>query len=174
MAPCILWIDEIEKMFPSAALTSEADGGLSMRIFGAFLTWMQEKKAPVFIVATSNDISSLPPEFLRKGRFDEIFFVDLPGAEERKTIFNIHLVRHKQDPSKFDLLKLAAASEGFSGAEIEQAVSSSLYAAFNQKTPLTTEMVVKEIQATYPLSVTMKEKIDDLREWARERAVPAN
>jgi hypothetical protein len=174
VAPCILWIDEIEKMFPSAALTSEADGGLSMWIFGAFLTWMQEKKAPVFIVATSNDISSLPPEFLRKGRFDEIFFVDLPAAEERKTIFAIHLSRHKQDPSRFDLPKLAAASEGFSGAEIEEAVTSSLYAAFNQKTPLTTEMVVKEIQATYPLSVTMKEKIDALREWARERAVPAN
>jgi SpoVK/Ycf46/Vps4 family AAA+-type ATPase len=174
VAPCILWIDEIEKMFPSAALTSEADGGLSMRIFGAFLTWMQEKKAPVFIVATSNDISSLPPEFLRKGRFDEIFFVDLPAAEERKTIFAIHLSRHKQDPSRFDLEKLAAASEGFSGAEIEEAVTSSLYAAFNQKTPLTMEMVVKEIHATYPLSVTMKEKIDALREWARERAVPAN
>jgi len=174
VAPCILWIDEIEKMFPSAALTSDADAGLSMRIFGAFLTWMQEKKAPVFIVATSNDISSLPPEFLRKGRFDEIFFVDLPVAEERKTIFAIHLSRHKQDPSRFDLSKLAAASEGFSGAEIEEAVTSSLYSAFNQKTPLTTEMVVKEIQATYPLSVTMKEKIDALREWARERAVPAN
>ena len=174
VAPCILWIDEIEKMFPAAALTSDADAGLSMRIFGAFLTWMQEKKAPVFIVATSNDISSLPPEFLRKGRFDELFFVDLPAAEERKTIFAIHLARHKQDPSKFDLSKLAAASEGFSGAEIEGAVTSSLYAAFNQKTPLTTEMVVKEIQSTYPLSVTMKEKIEALREWARERAVPAN
>jgi len=174
VAPCILWIDEIEKMFPSAALTSDADAGLSLRIFGAFLTWMQEKKAPVFIVATSNDISSLPPEFLRKGRFDEIFFVDLPAAEERETIFAIHLSRHKQDPSRFDLPKLAAASEGFSGAEIEEAVTSSLYAAFSQKTPLTTEMVVKEIQATYPLSVTMKEKIDALREWARERAVPAN
>jgi hypothetical protein len=174
VAPCILWIDEIEKMFPSAALTSEADGGLSMRIFGAFLTWMQEKKALVFIVATCNDISSLPPEFLRKGRFDEIFFVDLPAAEERKTIFAIHLSRHKQDPSRFELERLAAASEGFSGAEIEQAVTSSLYAAFNQKTPLTTEMVVKEIQATYPLSVTMKEKIDALRESVRERAVPAN
>jgi hypothetical protein len=174
VAPCILWIDEIEKMFPSAALTSDADAGLSMRIFGAFLTWMQEKKAPVFIVATSNDISSLPPEFLRKGRFDEIFFVDLPAAEERKTIFAIHLSRHKQDPARFDLPKLAAASEGFSGAEIEEAVTSSLYAAFSQKTPLTTEMAVKGIQATYPLSVTMKEKIDALREWARERAVPAN
>ena len=174
VAPCILWIDEIEKMFPSAALTSEADGGLSMRIFGTFLTWMQEKKAPVFIVATSNDISSLPAEFLRKGRFDEIFFVDLPAAEERRTIFAIHLARHKQDPSRFDLPKLADASVGFSGAEIEVAVTSSLYTAFNQKTPLTTEMVVKEIQATYPLSVTMKEKIEALREWARERTVPAN
>jgi SpoVK/Ycf46/Vps4 family AAA+-type ATPase len=174
VAPAILWIDEIEKMFPSAALTSDADGGLSMRLFGAFLTWMQEKKSPVFIVATSNNISSLPPEFLRKGRFDEIFFVDLPDAEERKTIFTLHLSRHKQDPAKFDLAGLAAAAQGFSGAEIEQAVSSALYSAFTQKTPLTAEMIVKEIQSTYPLSVTMKEKIDALREWARERAVPAS
>jgi SpoVK/Ycf46/Vps4 family AAA+-type ATPase len=174
VAPAILWIDEIEKMFPSAALSSDADGGLSMRLFGAFLTWMQEKKAAVFIVATSNNISSLPPEFLRKGRFDEIFFVDLPGTAERKTIFTIHLVRHKQDPGRFDLDALAAASGGFSGAEIEQAVSSALYSAFDQKTPLRTELIQKEIQSTYPLSVTMREKIETLREWARERAVSAD
>lgn len=174
VAPSVLWIDEIEKMFPHAGLSSEADGGLSVRIFGTFLTWMQEKRAPVFIVATSNDVSALPPELLRKGRFDEIFFVDLPGPEERKTIFTIHLKRHKQDPAKFDVAKLAAAAEGFSGAEIEQAVTSALYSAFAQKAPLSTDTVLKEIQSTYPLSVTMKEKVEGLRAWARQRTVSAN
>jgi hypothetical protein len=174
VAPSVLWIDEIEKMFPRAGLTSDADGGLSVRIFGTFLNWMQEKKAPVFVVATSNDISALPPELLRKGRFDEIFFVDLPHLEERKNIFAIHLSRRKQDPVKFDLGKLAAAAEGFTGAEIEQAVTSSLYSAFAQKAPLSTEMVLKEIQSTYPLSVTMKEKVEALRAWAQQRAVPAD
>jgi SpoVK/Ycf46/Vps4 family AAA+-type ATPase len=174
VAPSVLWIDEIEKMFPAAGMRSEADGGLTMRIFGTFLNWMQEKKAPVFVAATSNDISALPPELLRKGRFDEIFFVDLPDSEERKTIFTIHLSRHKQDPAQLDLAKLAAAADGFSGAEIEQAVTSSLYSAFASKAPLTTEMLLKEIQSTYPLSVTMREKVETLREWARDRTVPAN
>jgi len=174
VAPAVLWIDEIEKMFPRAGLTAESDGGLSLRIFGSFLTWMQEKKSPVFVVATSNDISSLPPELLRKGRFDEIFFVDLPGPAERKTVFKIHLGRRKQDPAKFDLDALAAAAEGFSGAEIEQAVASALYAAFSQKSPVTTELALKEIRSTYPLSVTMREKVEGLRQWARQRAVPAN
>lgn len=174
VAPAVLWIDEIEKMFPSAALHSDADGGLSMRLFGAFLTWMQENKSPVFIVATSNDISSLPPEFLRKGRFDEIFFVDLPGLEERAAIFSIHLQHHQQEPARFNLPQLAQASAGWSGAEIEQAVKSSLYAAFDQKVPLCEELVLKELRSTYPLSITMKEKIEALRAWAQQRAVPAN
>jgi SpoVK/Ycf46/Vps4 family AAA+-type ATPase len=174
VAPAVLWIDEIEKMFPKSALHSEADGGLSMRIFGTFLTWMQEKKSPVFVVATSNDISALPPELLRKGRFDEIFFVDLPSPDDRKTIFTIHLERRKQVPSAFDLAGLAAASEGFSGAEIEQAVSSAMYSAFSLKSPLSTEMILQELRSTYPLSVTMREKVEALREWARERAVPAD
>ncbi len=174
VAPSVLWIDEIEKMFPHAGASSEADGGLSVRIFGTFLTWMQEKKSPVFIVATSNDISALPPEFLRKGRFDEIFFVDLPGPEERKVIFTIHLRRRKQDPAKFDVEKLATAAEGFSGAEIEQAVTAALYSAFDQKAALSSQMILTEIKATHPLSVTMREKIDSLREWARERTVAAS
>jgi len=174
VAPAVLWIDEIEKMFPHAALTSDADGGLSMRLFGAFLTWMQEKKSPVFIVATSNDISALPPEFLRKGRFDELFFVDLPDAEQRQTIFTIHLAKHQQDPPKFDLHQLAEASEGFSGAEIEEAVKSALYSAFDRKAPLSTSMLLEELRSTYPLAVTMKEKIEALREWASQRAVRAN
>ncbi len=174
VSPAALWIDEIEKMFPHTGMSSEADAGLSGRIFGTFLTWMQEKKAPVFVVATSNDISALPPELLRKGRFDEIFFIDLPDPEARKTIFTVHLSRHKQDPATFDLSKLTAATGGFSGAEIEQAVASALYSAFAQKAALTTDMVLREIQSTHPLSVTMKEKIDGLRAWARERTVPAN
>ncbi|MDR3676254.1 MAG: AAA family ATPase [Acidobacteriota bacterium] len=174
VAPAVLWIDEIEKMFPHAALTSDADGGLSMRLFGMFLTWMQEKKSPVFIVATSNDISALPPEFLRKGRFDELFFVDLPDAGQRQAIFSIHLSKHQLDPVKFDLTRLAGASEGFSGAEIEEAVKSALYSAFDRKSPLSTDMLLEELRSTYPLAVTMKEKIEALREWARERAVPAN
>lgn len=174
VAPSVLWIDELEKMFPASGLRSESDGGLSVRIFGTFLNWMQEKKAPVFVAATSNDVSALPPELLRKGRFDEIFFVDLPNLEERKTIFAIHLGRHKQDASKFDLVKLSTAAQGFSGAEIEQAVTSSLYSAFDQKRALSTELVLKELQSTFPLSVTMREKVEGLRQWARERAVPAN
>ncbi len=174
LAPSVLWIDEIEKMFPSAALHSEADGGLSFRLFGTFLNWLQEKKSPVFIVATSNDISALPPELLRKGRFDEIFFVDLPDGEARVTIFRIHLTRRKQDAGKFDLAALAAAAEGFSGAEIEQAISSALYTAFSAKAALTTEILLKELRSTYPLSVTMRERVEALRAWAHERAVPAD
>jgi len=174
MAPVVLWIDEIEKAFPRAALTSDADGGLSMRLFGAFLTWMQEKKSPVFIVATSNDISALPPEFLRKGRFDELFFVDLPAPDERRSIFSIHLAKHQQDPKKFDLLQLAEASAGFSGAEIEEAVKSALYSAFEHKAPLSSGMLLEELRSTFPLAVTMKEKIAALRAWAHQRAVPAN
>jgi SpoVK/Ycf46/Vps4 family AAA+-type ATPase len=173
-APAVLWIDEIEKMFPHAALTSDADGGLSLRLFGAFLTWMQEKKSPVFIVATSNDISALPPELVRKGRFDELFFVDLPDAQQRQSIFAIHLAKHQANPAKFDLPQLAAASAGFSGAEIEEAVKSALYSAFEKKAPLCSAMVVEELRGTYPLSVTMKEKIDSLRAWAQQRAIPAN
>lgn len=173
VAPSVLWIDEIEKMFPSSALHSESDGGLSYRIFGTFLTWLQEKKSRVFVVATSNDISALPAELLRKGRFDEIFFVDLPNAADRKAIFALHLAQRQQEPMKFDLGRLAAASEGFSGAEIEQAIASALYSAFSDKAPLSTEMLLKELRSTYPLSVTMKEKVERLRQWARERAVPA-
>jgi SpoVK/Ycf46/Vps4 family AAA+-type ATPase len=174
VAPSVLWIDEIEKMFPRSGLRAEADAGLSARIFGSFLTWLQEKTAPVFVVATSNDVSSLPPELLRKGRFDEIFFVDLPDLEERKTIFTIHLKGHKQAPAGFNVGALAQAAEGFSGAEIQQAVASALYAAFALKVELSTEMVLKEIRSTYPLSVTMRERVEELRNWAHERAVPAN
>jgi hypothetical protein len=170
MSPVVLWIDEIEKGFSPTG--GEQDGGLSKRIFATLLTWMQEKKKEVFVVATANDIFSLPPEFLRKGRFDEIFFVDLPDPEERATIFGIHLSRHKQKPSAFDLRQLAVQSEGFSGAEIEQAVIAGLYRSLHEKRPLATDLLVRELRDTVPLSVSRREDIDRLRAMARERFVP--
>ncbi len=172
MAPVILWIDEIEKAFASAAAQSN-DGGLSKRMFGTLLTWMQDHRAPVFLVATANDIEALPPELMRKGRFDEIFFVDLPGPDARLQIVKIHLAKRKQDPAQFDMERLVDASEGFSGAEIEQAVISGLHGCFSRRTLLTTEDVVKAMVASPPLSVTMAEKIDRLRRWAEGRCVPA-
>jgi len=172
LAPVVLWIDEIEKAFtpPSG---SDADGGVSARLLGTFLSWMQEKKAPVFLVATANNISLLPPELLRKGRFDDIFFVDLPGLQERIEIFRLHLIRRQRDPAAFDLGALGAAAEGFSGAEIEQGIVSALYAAFSARRQLTTDDILHELKATRPLSLTMKEQIDQMREWAQGRTVPA-
>lgn len=172
MSPVVLWIDEIEKGFASAASTS-TDGGLSRRMFGSLLTWMQEHKDPVFMVATANDIEALPPELLRKGRFDEIFFVDLPGDEARRMIFSIHLKKRKQDPAAFDLVALAAESEGFSGAEIEQAVISAMTACRAMRRGLATEAIVEAMRTSPPLSVTMAEKVSALREWARGRCVLA-
>jgi AAA+ superfamily predicted ATPase len=172
LAPVVLWIDEIEKAF-TAPGASDADGGVSARLLGTFLSWMQEKKAPVFVVATANDISMLPPELLRKGRFDEIFFVDLPGPQERAEIFRLHLGRRKRDPAAFDLGTLAVVAEGFSGAEIEQSIVSALYAAFSARRKLTTEDILHELKATRPLSLTMKEQIDQMRRWAEGRTVSA-
>jgi AAA+ superfamily predicted ATPase len=173
MAPIILWIDEIEKGFASAASQS-VDGGLSKRMFGTLLTWMQERTAPVFLIATANDIESLPPELLRKGRFDEIFFVDLPNLDARAAIFRIHLAKRKRNPAAFDLAELAAASEGYSGAEIEQAVVSGLFEAFSAKSDLTTTILLHTLRNSPPLSVTMAERINDLRSWAQGRCVPAD
>lgn len=173
LAPVILWVDEIEKGF-SFTTSSEADAGLSRRIFGTFVTWLQEKTEPVFVVATCNQVEDLPPEFLRKGRFDEIFFVDLPTHEERKNIFAIHLTKRKKDPAQFHLEVLASASKLFSGAEIEQAIVSALYAAFSGSGTMTTELILEEIRNTVPLAVTMSEKIQELREWAKSRTVPAS
>jgi SpoVK/Ycf46/Vps4 family AAA+-type ATPase len=172
MAPVILWIDEIEKAFASAAAQS-SDGGLSKRMFGCLLTWMQEHTSPVFLIATANDIEALPPELLRKGRFDEIFFVDLPGSESRQAIFEIHLKKRKRDPKQFDLKALADASEGFSGAEIESAVVSAMHDAFTSIAQVTTEHVLNALKASPPLSVTMAEKIEALRSWSVGRCVPA-
>ncbi len=169
MAPVVLWIDEIEK----ALGQDQNDGGTSQRVFGTFLAWMQEKKESVFVIATANDISKLPPELLRKGRFDEIFFVDLPKTETRKEIFRVHIKRRERDPDAFDLDALANGSNGFSGAEIEQAVVSALYTAFGENKDIDTEAVLNELKITRPLSVTMKEKLTALRQWASDRAVAA-
>lgn len=179
VAPSILWVDEIEKGF--AGTKSDGDSGTSARVFGTFLTWMQDKTAPVFVVATANDISSIPPELLRKGRFDEIFFVDLPTAREREKIFYLHLckrlkdspVHHEVDPDLGICGELAAQSEGFSGAEIEQAVISALYEAFFADRGLRREDLLKSLRETVPLSVTQRESILQLRQWAAERAVLA-
>ncbi len=169
MAPCVLWMDEIEK----GLAPSDADDGLSRRVLGTLLTWMAERKAQVFIVATSNAIERLPPELVRKGRLDEIFFVDLPDAATRREIFSIHLRRRNLAPGGFDLDTLAQASEGFSGSEIEQAVVSSLYAAAAKDAELGGDLLMAELARTRPLSVTMAERIAALRAWARERTVPA-
>ena len=173
MAPAILWIDEIEKAFASASGNS-ADGGLSKRMFGTLLSWMQDHRHPIFIIATANDISALPPELMRKGRFDEVFFVDLPGLEARRLIFEIHLKRRKQDPDFFDLDQLASASEGFGGSEIEQAVISALFMAFSLKNELSMEHLLSELKHTRPLSVLQREKIAELRSWAQNRCVLAD
>jgi SpoVK/Ycf46/Vps4 family AAA+-type ATPase len=172
MAPIVLWIDEIEKGFASAAAHS-TDGGLSQRMFGTLLTWMQEHQEPVFLVATANNIEALPPELLRKGRFDEIFFVDLPCKSVRKEILAIHLAKRKRKPAQFDLNALADASEGFSGSEIEQAIISAMHEAFAGGTELDTSAILHEIATSPPLSVTMADRIDSLRNWARTRCLSA-
>ena len=174
LAPIVLWIDEIEKGFAATSAGSDVDAGLSQRILATFLTWLQDRESGVFIAATSNNISALPPELLRKGRFDEIFFVDLPNDEARAALFALHLKKRGRDAGAFDLQKLAASSEGFSGAEIEQAIVSGLYTAFSQKQQLATEIILGELRSTQPLSVTRAEDIAALRAWARDRAVPAD
>src|SRR5690606_13887386 len=155
VAPAILWVDEVDKAFAGSRGSGSTDGGTTARVFGTFLTWLSEKSAPVFVVATANDISELPPELLRQGRRDEIFFVDLPTTEERADIFRIHLTRRGRDASAFDLEALAEASKEFSGAEIEQAVISALFDAFYRQVDLTTEHILQELRQTVPLAKTM-------------------
>jgi hypothetical protein len=169
MAPCVVWIDEIEKGMAS----SDGDTGASKRVLGIFLTWLAEKRGRVFVVATANDISALPAELLRKGRFDEVFFVDLPDARSRAEILAIHAARRQVPLDGADLAALAAAAEGFSGAELEQAVASAQYAAHAEAAPVNAEHVLAEVRATRPLSVLMAEPIEALRQWARGRTVPA-
>jgi ATPase family protein associated with various cellular activities (AAA) len=173
MAPCVLWVDEIEKAFVSVR-SNESDGGVSKRLLGALLTWMQERAAKVFLVATANSVEDLPPELIRKGRLDEIFFIDLPGAAARREIFRLHLAKRGEDPGRFDLGALAAASRGFSGAEIEQVVVSALYEARAARIPLDVSSILVSLRSTRPLSVVRGEKIAALRAWAAERCVPAD
>lgn len=170
VAPAILWVDEIDKAFAGSQGSGAVDGGTTARVFGTFLTWLSEKTAPVFVVATANDISQLPPELLRKGRLDEIFFVDLPDREERAEIFGIHLAKRGRDASTFDLDALAEASRDFSGAEIEEAINSALYDAFYDKQDIRTEHVLNSLAQTVPLAKTMDEQIARLRRWAEGRA----
>lgn len=170
MAPCVLWLDEIEKGLAGGG----DDQGVGQRVMGTLLTWMAERKSVVFIVATANDISRLPPELVRKGRLDEIFFVDLPDLEVRARIFEVHLDSRGLDPAGLDLEHMARASEGFSGAEIEQAVVSALYATQTRDEPVTTKTLILELERTQPLSVVMDSKIEQLRAWASERTVPAH
>jgi AAA+ superfamily predicted ATPase len=173
MSPVVFWIDEIEKAFASASADS-ADGGLSQRIFGTMLTWMQDHRRPIFIIATANDIERLPPELMRKGRFDEIFFVDLPGAQQREAILTIHLRKRGRDRAAFDITRLIDATENFTGAEIEQAVISGLFTAYSEKAEMTTEHILCAIQSTRPLAVLMRERVEALREWAKGRCVMAD
>ena len=175
LAPCVFWIDELEKVFAGSGPDSASvDAGVSSRILAAFLSWMQDRKAPVFVAATCNNVTALPPELIRKGRFDELFFVDLPNQAERKQIFAIHLKRRKRNPAEFDLDQAAAAARGYSGAEIEAAVQTALYAAFSTKQAVSTQGLLDALKATVPLSVTRSEEIQELRAWASQRAVPAS
>jgi len=177
VAPSILWVDELEKGFSGTGSSNQSDAGTAARVFGSFITWLQEKTSPVFVIATANNVDELPPEMLRKGRFDEIFFVDLPSLPERKEIFDIHLRRRGREPAQFDLDKLAEKSEGMTGAEIEQAVVSALFDEYDKhgsQGVLVTDGVQHSLVETVPLSRTMKEKIATLRTWCRTRARPAS
>jgi SpoVK/Ycf46/Vps4 family AAA+-type ATPase len=173
ISPALLFIDEIDKAFAGSTGSADSDGGTSSRIFGSFLTWMQEKTSPVFVMATANRVERLPGEFLRKGRFDEIFFVDLPNEEERADIFKIHLNKRRRDSNRFDLQQLAKVSDGFSGAEIEQAIIAAMYEAFAQEREFSQLDIIAAIKSTLPLSKTMNEQVTALRDWARQRARPA-
>ncbi|MBI5211721.1 MAG: AAA family ATPase [Elusimicrobia bacterium] len=174
VAPCVLWLDEIEKGLSGTESSNVSDAGTTSRVFSTFLTWLQEKTKPVFVAATANSVSLLPPELLRKGRLDEIFFVDLPSAAERRDIFAIHLAKRGRRSAAFDLPELARLSAGFSGAEVEQCLVEGLYDAFHQEKELDTGHIRRALAAAVPLSRTMKEEIDGLRSWASSRARPAS
>jgi SpoVK/Ycf46/Vps4 family AAA+-type ATPase len=170
VAPVVLWIDEIDKALAGTQGSANTDGGTASRVMSTLLTWMNEKEKPVFVLATANNISALPPELLRKGRLDEIFFVDLPNEEERRVILRIHLERRKRDPAGFDLVALASASDGFSGAELEQAIISAMFDAFHLERELQSDDVLASIRQTVPLSRTMSERVAAIRSWAQGRA----
>jgi SpoVK/Ycf46/Vps4 family AAA+-type ATPase len=174
LSPCILWLDEIEKGMSGLQSSGGSDGGTTARVFSTFLTWMAEKTKPVFVIATANDVSSLPPELLRKGRFDEIFAIDLPVEAERASILGIHVTRAKRDPAKFDLVSVAKETDGFSGAELEALVSEGMFEAFDAGRDLETTDLLHAAKLSVPLSRTMSEKINALRRWAKHRARPAS
>jgi SpoVK/Ycf46/Vps4 family AAA+-type ATPase len=175
LAPCVLWIDELEKVFAGSGPDSASvDAGVSSRILASFLSWMQERRAAVFVAATCNNVTALPPELIRKGRFDELFFVDLPDQAERKQIFVIQLNRRGRRPESFDLDRLASAARGFSGAEIDAAVESALFSAYSGKRQLSTQIVLDTLAQSVPLSTTRAEEIEAERLWAKHRAVPAS
>ena len=173
LAPCVLWLDEMEKGFAGMG-GGVSDSGTTARVFATFLTWMQEKTKPVFLVATANDVTALPPELLRKGRFDEIFFIDLPELDDRKEIIKIHLKKRGRAPRKFRVAGIARATEGFSGAEIEQVVIGALNFAFDEARELETQDLIRECETQVPLSRMMAEEITELRNWARLRARPSS
>jgi SpoVK/Ycf46/Vps4 family AAA+-type ATPase len=170
IAPSILWLDELEKGFAGMQSSGATDAGTSSRVFGTFITWLQEKTSPVFVVATSNNVSALHPELLRKGRFDEIFYVDLPNYDERREIFKIHLRKRRRNPSIFDIDSFAKLTSGYSGAEIEQIIISALYDSFDCSEEISDEKITHSIKEIIPLSHTMKEDINRIREWAKTRA----
>jgi AAA+ superfamily predicted ATPase len=174
VAPAVLWIDEIDKAFAGATGSAGSDGGTASRVFGTLLTWLSEKTSAVFVVATANDVSALPPELLRKGRLDEIFYIDLPREAERREVFVIHLQKRAREPANFDLVRLAKLSDGFSGAEIEEAIVSGLFDAFAAGVDLSTEILTASLGETVPLSKTMSEELTRLRSWAHGRARPAS
>jgi SpoVK/Ycf46/Vps4 family AAA+-type ATPase len=171
LAPVVLWIDEVEKGFYDAETGGATNAG---RVFGSFITWLQEKRVPVFVVATANEVSTLPPELLRKGRFDETFFIDLPDVHERREILAIHLSKRGRDPGQFELESLARATEHFSGAELEQGVVSGMYRAFGESREVTGADIGQELERIVPLYTTFEERIKALRQWAKTRARPAS
>jgi len=174
IAPSILWIDEIEKGMSGISSSGGSDGGTTARVLGTFLTWMQEKTKPVFVVATANNISQLPPELLRKGRVDEIFFVDLPTQKEREQILKIHIKKRRSDLTKYKIDELSSVSKGFSGAELEEAVKEAMFQAYDNEVDLNNGHIKNAIEKTYPLAKTMSEVIENMRKWAKSRAVMAS
>ncbi len=171
VAPAIFWLDELEKGFSGTKSSGTSDGGTTSRVFATFLTWLQEKTTPVFVIATANDVSMLPPELLRKGRFDEIFFVDLPNRDERRAILDIHLRRRNREAAKFDIAQLVEASSGYSGSELEEIIVSALYDAYDaSKEDIDTAGLLASVQEVIPLSQTMRERLSEMREWAKSRA----
>jgi SpoVK/Ycf46/Vps4 family AAA+-type ATPase len=170
ISPCVLWIDEIEKGFSGTKSSGSTDGGTSARVFGSFISWMQEKTSPVFVVATANDVTQLPPEFLRKGRWDELFFVDLPNCSEREVIWKIQIAKLGRNPEDFDCRQLARATEGFTGSEIESVFVEALYDGFNNQTEPSDLLIAKVLTQFVPLSTLMREQISTLKNWATGRA----